>query len=59
MHIDILTLFPEMVEPVVSSSMLGRAAEKGLLEINTVNIRDYTQNKHKKAVCCYQAHSRR
>ena len=49
MHIDILTLFPEMVEPVVSSSMLGRAAEKGLLEINTVNIRDYTQNKHKKA----------
>ena len=49
MHIDILTLFPEMVEPVLGSSMLGRAADKGLLEINTVNIRDYTQNKHKKA----------
>ena len=49
MHIDVLTLFPEMVEPVLGSSMLGRAAEKGLLEINTVNIRDFTQNKHKKA----------
>jgi len=49
MHIDILTLFPEMVEPVMSSSMLGRAAEKGLIEINTVNIRDHTLNKHKKA----------
>lgn len=49
MHIDVLTLFPEMVGPVLGSSMLGRAAEKGLLEINTVNIRDFTQNKHKKA----------
>ncbi len=49
MHIDILTLFPEMVKPVLGSSMLGKAAEKGLIEINTVNIRDFTQNKHKKA----------
>lgn len=48
MDIDILTLFPEMFAPVLGSSMLGRASEKGLLSFNTVNIRDFAQNKHKK-----------
>ncbi len=48
MHIDILTIFPEMVEPVLSASMLGKAAERDILDINTVNIRDFTTNKHKK-----------
>ncbi len=48
MHIDVLTLFPEMIDPVVNASMLGRASKNGILYINTVNIRDFTQNKHKK-----------
>ena len=49
MKIDILTLFPEMFEGVFSSSILKRAQEKGLLQLTTHNIRDYTDNKHKKA----------
>ncbi len=46
MKIDILTLFPEMFPPVMGSSMLGRAAQNGILDIRTHDIRDYTQNKH-------------
>jgi len=48
MKIDILTLFPEMFAASVRSSMLGRAAEKGLLEMNTCNIRDFSRDKHNK-----------
>ena len=48
MKINILTLFPEMFTPL-TSSMLGRASEKGLLEFNIVNIRDFSQDKHCKA----------
>ena len=40
MKINILTLFPEMFAPL-TSSMLGRAADKGILEFNIVNIRDF------------------
>ena len=46
MRIDILTLFPEMCRAVFTESILGRALERGLLEINAVNIRDYTKDKH-------------
>ena len=46
---DVLTLFPEMVMPVLDSSMLKRAREKGLLEVNVHNLRDYTMDKHKVA----------
>lgn len=49
MKIDILTLFPEMFSPVTDSSILGRAGEKGILEINTVNIRDFSTDRHNKA----------
>lgn len=49
MKVDILTLFPEMFAPVLGASMLGRAAEKGLLAVNTVNIRDFADNKHSRA----------
>ena len=49
MRIDILTLFPEMFDGVLSASMLGRAQASGLLDIRVHNIRDYTDNKHKKA----------
>ena len=46
MKIDVLTLFPEMFTPVTEASMLGRAREKGILDIGLHNIRDYTQDKH-------------
>ena len=46
MRIDILTLFPEMCESVLSESIIGRARENGFVEINCVNIRDYTLDKH-------------
>ncbi|MEZ4509797.1 MAG: tRNA (guanosine(37)-N1)-methyltransferase TrmD [Eubacteriales bacterium] len=49
MRIDILTLFPEMFDGPLSTSMLGRARESGLIDIRLHNIRDYTDNKHKKA----------
>ena len=49
MRIDILTLFPEMFDGVLSASMLGRAQANGLLDIRVHNIRDYTDNKHRKA----------
>ena len=45
MKIDILTLFPEMFAPL-KTSMLGRASEKGILDIRLTDIRDYTKDKH-------------
>ncbi|NCC86832.1 MAG: tRNA (guanosine(37)-N1)-methyltransferase TrmD [Clostridia bacterium] len=48
MRIDILTLFPEMCEGVLSGSIIGRARENNLVEIHCHNIRDYTQDKHKR-----------
>ncbi len=42
-----LTLFPEMFEPL-NSSIIGRAKEKNLIEINLINIRDFSKDKHKK-----------
>lgn len=48
MKFHILTLFPEMVMQGLSASIIGRAAEKGILDIEAVNIRDYTLDKHKK-----------
>ncbi|ERI92890.1 tRNA (guanine-N(1)-)-methyltransferase [Clostridiales bacterium oral taxon 876 str. F0540] len=47
MKIHILTLFPEMFD-VFNYSIIGRAQEKNLISINTVNIRDFSKNKHKK-----------
>lgn len=48
MHFHVLTLFPEMVSQGLSESILGRAAKKGCIDLETVNIRDFTENKHKK-----------
>ena len=48
MRIDILTLFPEMCKAVFSESITGRAIEKGIIEINTRQIRDYTRDKHRR-----------
>ena len=47
MKIDVLTLFPEMFAPL-KTSIIGRAVDSGKLEINVVDIRDYTLDKHKK-----------
>lgn len=48
MKINVLTLFPEMFS-AVTGSILGKAAEKGLLEFNFINIRDFSNDKHHKA----------
>jgi len=45
LKIDILTLFPDSVSHVLGESIIGRGAKKGLLEINCVQIRDFTENK--------------
>ena len=47
MKIDILTIFPEMFESVLNASILGRAREAGLLEVNCVDIRPFSTMKHK------------
>ena len=47
MKIDILTLFPETMNAVLHESILGRAAKKGIIEINCVQIRDYTENRQR------------
>ncbi len=48
MKFHILTLFPEMVDSCLETSILGRAAKSGCISFHSVNIRDYTLNKHKK-----------
>lgn len=48
MNFYILTLFPEMIVNGLNTSIIGRAAEAGYLNIEAVNIRDYSQNKHHK-----------
>jgi len=45
MRIDIMTLFPDTVNAVLHESIIGRAAKKGIIEINCVQIRDFTHNK--------------
>jgi len=47
MQIDILTLFPEMFDGPFSTSIIKRAREKGLININTINIRDFAYDKHR------------
>lgn len=49
MKIDIMTLFPEMIEAVMRESIIGRAQEKGLVSVSATNIRDYALDKHHKA----------
>lgn len=46
MHIDILTLFPEMFSGVLNQSILQKAAEKDAVKYNVVNFRDFADNKH-------------
>lgn len=46
MKIDYLTLFPEMFDGVLNHSILKRAQDKNIIDVNTVNFRDYSINKH-------------
>ena len=49
MKIDIMTLFPEMINAVMRESIIGRAQDKGIVEVKATNIRDYALDKHHKA----------
>jgi tRNA (guanine37-N1)-methyltransferase len=48
MRFDVLTLFPESVNQFLNESILGRAREKGIITVNTINIRDFSTDKHRK-----------
>ena len=47
LRVDILTLFPEMFDSVLKNSIIGRAVDKGIIEINCIQIRDFAFNKHR------------
>ena len=47
MRFDIMTLFPDLVETVLSESIIGRARKAGIIDIHSHNIRDYSKNKHR------------
>ncbi len=46
LHVDVLTIFPEMIDKYASLSILGRAQKADLLKVSTHNLREYTNNKH-------------
>ncbi|MDR0269136.1 tRNA (guanosine(37)-N1)-methyltransferase TrmD [Paenibacillus sp.] len=46
MKVDVLTLFPEMMDGVFNSSILGKAQEKGIVSLNAINFREYSGSKH-------------
>ncbi len=48
MHFHVLTLFPDMIQNGLATSITGRSLANGSITLNAVNIRDYTANKHKK-----------
>ena len=48
MRFHVLTLFPDMITQGLGMSILGRASERGLIEVEALNIRDYAENKHNK-----------
>ncbi len=48
MRFDIMTLFPDLVDYVLSESIIGRARKSGAIEVNTYNIRDYSEDKNRR-----------
>jgi tRNA (guanine37-N1)-methyltransferase len=48
MRFDVLTIFPEIIDTVLRTSIIGRAQENKIIDVNTINIRDFSKNKHKK-----------
>jgi tRNA (guanine37-N1)-methyltransferase len=47
MRVQVLTIFPELFAPFLISSLIGRAREKGLLDVSVHNLRDFTQDRHR------------
>ena len=48
MTFDVMTLFPELIDNITSESIIGRARKSGAITVRTHNIRDYSQDKHRK-----------
>jgi tRNA (guanine37-N1)-methyltransferase len=48
MHFHVLTLFPDMIEQGLNTSIIGRALDKELISLQTTDIRDFSENKHKR-----------
>ena len=48
MRFDIMTLFPEMIETVLGQSIIGRAQDKNIISVHAHNIRDYSEDKHRR-----------
>ena len=47
MRIDVLTLFPEVLEPFLASSIVGRAVKAGVVSIQCVDFRDFARDRHR------------
>jgi tRNA (guanine37-N1)-methyltransferase len=47
MRVGVLTIFPELFEPFLSTSLIGRAREKGLLDVRVFDLRSYTEDRHR------------
>jgi len=47
MRVQVLTIFPELFEPFLSTSLVGRAVEKGLLEVRVHDLRSFTEDRHR------------
>jgi len=48
MKFDIVTLFPELIEVYANNGIIGRAVENNYFQLEYVNLRDFSENKHKK-----------
>jgi len=48
MRFDVMTLFPALIENITSTSIIGRAVDAGIIQVNSHDIRDYTKDKHRK-----------
>jgi tRNA (guanine37-N1)-methyltransferase len=47
MRVDVLTIFPELLAPFLAASLIGKAREKGLLEVRVHDLRDFTEDRHR------------
>jgi tRNA (guanine37-N1)-methyltransferase len=47
MRVDVLTIFPELLAPFLAGSLIGKAREKGLLEVRVHDLRDFTEDRHR------------
>ncbi|HJX29924.1 MAG TPA: tRNA (guanosine(37)-N1)-methyltransferase TrmD, partial [Thermoanaerobaculia bacterium] len=47
MRVQVLTIFPELFEPFLRTSLIGRAIEKGVLEVRLSDLRDWSEDRHR------------